>query len=233
MDVWLTPRFQALLDIKHAGAAAEGATPLEPPFLEAFPAGLFTAKPDFDAALQAEEALSLEGLGEVVAEAETSEGTTIIVTAAPLGGEATHPAAAALHARLSPLLFFFVDAASAIDAEDPAWTVLLSLERSPDGLEVVSLGRGSGGAHRDSGQLRAPWNKPPRYASNVHAAPLPPLRRSSASRLSTPCTPTQTAAASASPRSWCCRPTRAAAWAAPCCRGSTPWQSSAGQWTSG
>lgn len=45
----------------------------------------------------------------------------------------------ALHARLQPLLYFFVDASSAIDAEDPGWHLLTAVETAPDG-EVQVLG---------------------------------------------------------------------------------------------
>ncbi len=38
-----------------------------------------------------------------------------------------------LHARIQPLLLFFVDAASTIDSTDPAWDLLLAVESSPDG----------------------------------------------------------------------------------------------------
>lgn len=49
-----------------------------------------------------------------------------------------------LHARAQAFLYFFVDAASAIDPEDPQWDVYLALERSPDGVEFVSQGAGTG-----------------------------------------------------------------------------------------
>lgn len=36
-------------------------------------------------------------------------------------------AAQALHARMQPLLLFFVDGGSAVDADDPGWDLLLAL----------------------------------------------------------------------------------------------------------
>ena len=44
-----------------------------------------------------------------------------------------------LHARLQPLLFFFVDAASAIDQEDPGWHLLTAVETSPEGVKVLGF----------------------------------------------------------------------------------------------
>ena len=48
-----------------------------------------------------------------------------------------HPQA--LHARLQPLLLFFVDAASVIDATDPAWHLLTAVEQSPEGMQVLGF----------------------------------------------------------------------------------------------
>lgn len=46
----------------------------------------------------------------------------------------------ALHARAQALLYFFVDAASAIDASDPQWDIYLALEKAADGsLELVGI----------------------------------------------------------------------------------------------
>lgn len=41
----------------------------------------------------------------------------------------------ALHARMQPLLLFFVDGGSAIDADDPGWELLLALH--PEGGHTV------------------------------------------------------------------------------------------------
>ncbi|GAB4819463.1 hypothetical protein N2152v2_006509 [Parachlorella kessleri] len=122
IDVWFTPRLQPFVDVKCAGKA-QRATDLREPFQRVFAAGFFEEKEGFDAALQAEEPLALEGLGEVVAEAETGEGSRIV----------------ALHARAEAFLYFFVDAASAIDGTDPRWDLLLALDETPDGLELVGF----------------------------------------------------------------------------------------------
>lgn len=46
------------------------------------------------------------------------------------------PVPQAMHARLQPLLYFFVDAASTIDQEDEGWHLLTAVEQSPEGVEV-------------------------------------------------------------------------------------------------
>lgn len=46
-------------------------------------------------------------------------------------------AAQALHARMQPLLLFFVDGGSAIDVEDPCWTLLLALRVQGEHTVVV------------------------------------------------------------------------------------------------
>lgn len=47
------------------------------------------------------------------------------------------PAPQALHARLEPMLYFFVDASSSIDASDPGWHLLTVVETTPDGEAQV------------------------------------------------------------------------------------------------
>jgi len=45
----------------------------------------------------------------------------------------------ALHARLEPLLLFFVDAASPIDPEDEGWHLFMAVEQSEEGAEVLGF----------------------------------------------------------------------------------------------
>ena len=42
-----------------------------------------------------------------------------------------------LHAHLQPLLYFFVDGASTIDAADPGWQLFTAVEAAPDGQACV------------------------------------------------------------------------------------------------
>lgn len=42
-----------------------------------------------------------------------------------------------LHARMEPLLLFFVDGASAIDTKEPEWDLLLAIHREGDITTIV------------------------------------------------------------------------------------------------
>jgi GNAT superfamily N-acetyltransferase len=138
VDVFFTPSFQALVDVKYA-ARAPGATALAPPFKDAFAAGFFEEKPAFDAAFEAEPPLALAELGEEVAAAGGRDGGALRVLRSTLA--AAGPALRGLHARLQPLLLFFVDAAQSIDQDDPRWELLLAVETAGPGgaAEVVGF----------------------------------------------------------------------------------------------
>lgn len=128
IDIWLSPQFQAFIDVKYAGKGP-GATDLRAPFKEAFPAGFFEQKTDFDRALQEEAPLDLSALGKEVASQPTEAGSTFRVFRAHLA--TAGPELKALHKRMEPLLLFFVDAATAIDAEDHGWHLFTIVEEAP------------------------------------------------------------------------------------------------------
>lgn len=44
-----------------------------------------------------------------------------------------------MHARMQPLLLFFVDAASVIDQEDEDWDLLLAVQQQDGRPQIVSL----------------------------------------------------------------------------------------------
>ncbi|KAI3437922.1 hypothetical protein D9Q98_000367 [Chlorella vulgaris] len=134
IDVWFTPQFQAFIDVKYA-SKGPGATDLKQPFKEAFEAGFLEDKAAFDKALQEEPAIDVVVLGREIVSRETEEGSTFSIYHAQLSS--AHPSLKALHARLQPLVFFFIDAASSIDAEDPDWQLLTAVERTADGVEVL------------------------------------------------------------------------------------------------
>lgn len=138
IDIWLTPQLQALVDVKFAQKEA-GATDLAAPFRELWgDVPFYTQKADFDKALQDEAPLALSDLGEQVATADTDEGTQFLLLRSQLATASAQ--LKALHARLQPLLVFFVDGASAIDAEDEGWELYVAVERAPDGaLDVVGF----------------------------------------------------------------------------------------------
>ncbi|KAL4422981.1 hypothetical protein ABPG77_005461 [Micractinium sp. CCAP 211/92] len=128
IDIWLSPQFQAFIDVKYAGKGP-GATDLRTPFKEAFPAGFFEQKEDFDRALQEEGSLDLSVLGKEVASQPTEAGSTFRVYRAHLA--AADAQLKALHKRMEPLLLFFVDAAAAIDPEDDGWHLFTIVEEPP------------------------------------------------------------------------------------------------------
>lgn len=117
--------------------ADRGATNLKKPFKEAFSAGFFEAKPDFDTALNEEAPLTALPLNSPIVDIQGEDSTLKIFRY----NLATAPdAIKTLHARLEPLLYFFVEAASAIDASDPSWDFLLALKYDLDGaLDVAAF----------------------------------------------------------------------------------------------
>lgn len=131
IDVYFTPAFQTLLDIHFEGEPARGATDLAAPLKETFCAGFFEKKEDFDRAFEVEPPLRTENFGKPLVSADTTQGTTINILHSNLATSAEP--IRQIHARIQPLLLFFVDAASAIDSTDPAWDLLLAVESSPDG----------------------------------------------------------------------------------------------------
>lgn len=126
------------MDVKYINRVEKGATNLAEPFKKTFPAGFYETKQDFDRAFEQEAPLNLSQLGEVVIKADTQQDTTIQVLRSNLATAAE--TVRSLHAHLEPLLIFFVDAASAIDANDPAWDLLLAVEVANDGSSVDVLG---------------------------------------------------------------------------------------------
>lgn len=131
IDVYFTPAFQTLLDVSFAGRAEKGATDLSGPLKSTFLGGFFSEKADFDSAMDAEEPLRAEKLGKLLISAETTEDTTIQILQCNLATVDDH--LRQLHARLQPLLLFFVDAATQIDSKDPGWDLLLAVETNKDG----------------------------------------------------------------------------------------------------
>lgn len=130
IDIYFTPRFQPLIEIAYASCASSGRTDLTKPFVESFPSGFLTEKAKFDAALEEEEHLSLGELGAklVTSMAYNDGAQEIQVLHANLANASA--TLRRIHARLQPLLLFFIDAASLIDQDDPNWDILLAVEKS-------------------------------------------------------------------------------------------------------
>jgi histone acetyltransferase 1 len=138
IDIFFTPAFQALIDVKYSAREAAQSTDLKTPFTDAFPAGFYEDKPSFDRAFEEEPPLCAKGLGECLASAETTDGTSFSVLHTNLA--TASDMVRTLHARLEPLLLFFVDAACAIDAADSNWEFLLAVETDANGApEIVGF----------------------------------------------------------------------------------------------
>lgn len=107
---------------------------------ETFEAGILQG-PDADARFHE----SLESAGDMTAkdygeemERHTLEaGAELIITRVNLASASEE--LRALHSRMQPLLLFFVDGASGIDSQDPAWDLLVALRESKGSLQVVLL----------------------------------------------------------------------------------------------
>lgn len=137
IDVFFTPSFQALIDVKYA-FRDKSATDLSEPFKQTFEAGFFTEKKEFDDAFEKEPPLKAEDLGSCLVSAETTEGTTFKVFHSNL--ESASERLRFIHAHLQPLLLFYVDAACTIDTSDPKWELLLAVECNPDeSIDVVGF----------------------------------------------------------------------------------------------
>ena len=88
--------------------------------------------------MEEEPPLRAADLGTPITSAETTENTTIQILHSNLA--TASDTIRSLHARLQPLLLFYVDAASLIDSSDPAWDLLLAVETSSDDDSCRVLG---------------------------------------------------------------------------------------------
>eukprot|EP00890_Picochlorum_soloecismus_P003382 jgi/Picsp_1/4044/NSC_01555-R1_histone acetyltransferase type b catalytic subunit len=92
-------------------------------------------KDAFCETMNKENGLSIKELGEKILERDMDDGHSIVVFHSNLSQASE--TVKKLHARIEPLLLFFIDAASSIDATDPSWEILLVVQRIPgndDGL---------------------------------------------------------------------------------------------------
>lgn len=138
IDIFLTPSFQALIDVKYAERNDKSATELEKPFKETFECGFFSEKSEFDKAFEEEAPLDVKDLGNLVCSAETTDGTTFQILHSNLSTASKQ--LKYVHSHLQPLLLFFVDAACTIDGSDPNWEILLAVEIKADKrVEVVGF----------------------------------------------------------------------------------------------
>ena len=128
IDIWLTPLFQAFIEVSAASKAEHGATDLRTPFAEAFTgAGFLEDKAAFDAALQQEPPLDTSILGKQLVE-EVQEQP-------PQQGGGAAGATRTLRVFHAP-----------IASADPALKVRGRLRCLRDALQLRRRGGGGGGA---------------------------------------------------------------------------------------
>ena len=85
-----------------------------------------------------ENGISCKDLGEKILERDMGDGQSILVYHSNLSQASE--TVKKLHARIEPLLLFFIDAASAIDATDSSWEILLVVQRGQDDVvQVVGM----------------------------------------------------------------------------------------------
>lgn len=96
---------------------------------------LVLEKDTFCETMNKENGISCKDLGEEILERDMDDGQSILVYHSNLSQASE--TVKKLHARIEPLLLFFIDAASAIDATDSSWEILLVVQRVPGGQDGV------------------------------------------------------------------------------------------------
>lgn len=141
VDVWLDPNtFKAYLEV-HFSEKQEPADDIEASLREWFGEdGITTDGAAFRASLAASQPLAAAELGQLrysTGQAGAAGAAAVEVYHSQL---ASAPARLkALHAALQPLLVFYIDAASYLDATDPDWQLLLAVQQHKERTIVVGL----------------------------------------------------------------------------------------------
>lgn len=136
IDIWLhSNSYVAWVDARF-DAKARKADDLDSIFANSFKTGYCKSREDFVAAVAQQPKLELTGTGgdNTVHSAALADGGELVVKAFRLASAPDH--VKALHARLEPLLLFYVDGANYIEADDPKWELLLAVQRI-NGADVV------------------------------------------------------------------------------------------------
>eukprot|EP00803_Ostreobium_quekettii_P008840 evm.model.scf_195.5 EVM.evm.TU.scf_195.5 scf_195:32086-36316(-) len=136
VDVWLSARtFFAM-----ASVAFERRRPQSEDVMgkmgAAWGAGLTSGREEFERAVGGEPVADFMAEGRVVGRRPQPEGETVVVCARL---STASDALKALHARMEPLLLYFVDGASSIDNGDPKWDIYLALQQQGDTTRVVGF----------------------------------------------------------------------------------------------
>ncbi|KAI8105114.1 hypothetical protein M9435_000285 [Picochlorum sp. BPE23] len=147
VDIYLSPMFLPYVQTSYESRVSDdgiATTDLVKPLKEAFgESTLQLEREAFFEKMREEEKLGLqmEDLGERVLtrtiEKDGKQSTLGIFQSTLADASET---VKKLHARIEPLLLFFIDCAAAIDAEDPSWEVFLVTLQDEDGnIEIVGM----------------------------------------------------------------------------------------------
>ncbi|BDA48752.1 Histone acetyltransferase type B catalytic subunit [Coccomyxa sp. Obi] len=126
VDIWLSQRsYQALLEVRCSSRTPH-ADDIEKVLREKFTAGLSVTRSGYLKKLLMTPPLDMESLGKAVLERKLDSGSMSVHRIQLSTADQT---VRDLHARMQPLLMFFVDGASAIDTKEPEWDLLLAVHK--------------------------------------------------------------------------------------------------------
>lgn len=129
VHLWMCAKdFRTYMDVRYEKKHLKPEHDVEEILAADFPAGLESDRAAFEAHLSAA-SFDPSALGAVIASHTLRDGAPLDIRRACLP-EAS-PELRALHARLEPLLLFFIDAASSIDQEDPLWFIHTAVRTCP------------------------------------------------------------------------------------------------------
>ncbi|KAK9917560.1 hypothetical protein WJX75_005792 [Coccomyxa subellipsoidea] len=134
VDIWLSQRsYEALVEVRYSSKMRD-ADDIEKALRDKFTAGLSTTRDEYLRKLQGAAPLLLESLGKPVLERGTGAGSLAVYR---VQLSTADKSVRDLHARLQPLLMFFVDGASFIDAEEREWDFLLAVHTEGDCITIA------------------------------------------------------------------------------------------------
>ena len=136
INVYLSPLLLPCIVVGYdKKVLEEGATDLMKPMKEAF-GTVQENLDDFTKAIK-EEGDVVESPGDLVLTKDLGNEGTLEIWKSNLA--TASPFVKKIHARMEPLLLFYIDAASAIDAEDPCWELLLCTIKKGTHIRIVGM----------------------------------------------------------------------------------------------
>lgn len=136
INVFLSPLFLPCIVVGYdKKILEEGATDLMKPMKQAFG----TAHDNLDEFAMAikEEGKVIDSPGELVMTRDLDSEGILEIWRSNLA--TASPFVKMIHARMEPLLLFYIDAASAIEADDPCWEILLCTIKSGGNVRIVGM----------------------------------------------------------------------------------------------